>query len=34
MLSVLQRHYPHLAPALAGVGNAFQPWKKTSGPTS
>ena len=32
MLSVLQRHYPHLTPALAGVANAFHPWKKTSGP--
>jgi hypothetical protein len=32
MLSVLQRHYPQLAPALAGVTNAFQPWKKTTGP--
>jgi hypothetical protein len=31
MLSVLRRHYPHLAPTLAGVSNAFQPWKKVSG---
>ena len=27
MLSLLRRHYPHLAPALAGVANAFHPWK-------
>ena len=26
MLSLLRRHYPHLAPALAGVANAFHPW--------
>jgi hypothetical protein len=32
MLGVLQRHYPHLAPALAGVTNAFQPWKTIAGP--
>ena len=30
MLSVLRRHYPHLAPALEGVANAFHPWKRTS----
>jgi hypothetical protein len=29
MLTVLKRHYPQLVPALAGVTNAFQPWKKT-----
>lgn len=28
MLTVLKRHYPQLAPALVGVNNAFQPWKK------
>jgi hypothetical protein len=28
MLTVLVRHYPHLAPALEGVKNAFHPWKK------
>ena len=28
MLTVLKRHYPHLNPALEGVENAFQPWKK------
>jgi hypothetical protein len=28
MLSVLKRHHPELAPALEGVTNAFQPWKK------
>ena len=27
MLSVLRRHFPQLAPALAGVTNAFAPWK-------
>jgi hypothetical protein len=27
MSSVLLRHYPSLAPALAGVGNAFAPWR-------
>jgi Animal haem peroxidase len=27
MLSLLWRHYPHLAPALAGVANAFHPWQ-------
>jgi hypothetical protein len=32
MLTVLARHYPHLAPALAGVKNAFQPWKKVGPP--
>src|SRR5688572_27454407 len=30
MLSVLRRHYPHLAPALEGVTNAFQPWKRVA----
>jgi hypothetical protein len=32
MLGVLGRHVPQLAPALAGVANAFHPWKKTQGP--
>jgi hypothetical protein len=32
MLTVLARHFPQLAPALAGVPNAFHPWKKTQGP--
>ena len=32
MLTVLRRHYPQLAPALEGVANAFQPWKKTTRP--
>lgn len=32
MLTVLRRHYPHLTPALAGVMNAFQPWKKVTSP--
>ncbi len=29
MIDVLLRHYPDLAPALNGVGNAFAPWRKT-----
>ncbi len=29
MSTVLLRHYPELAPALAGVKNAFAPWKRT-----
>ena len=33
MLSLLRRHYPHLAPALAGVTNAFHPWKPIGSPT-
>lgn len=28
MLTVLERHIPELQPALEGVSNAFQPWKK------
>ena len=32
MLTVLRRHYPHLAPSLAGVTNAFHPWKAITGP--
>jgi hypothetical protein len=34
MLDVLKRHYPHLAPALEGVENAFAPWKALSGPVA
>jgi hypothetical protein len=34
MLSVLRRHYPQLAPSLAGVRNAFQPWTKVTGPAA
>jgi hypothetical protein len=30
MLSVLRRHVPELGPALAGLENAFHPWKATS----
>ena len=30
MLSVLRRHFPQLAPALAGVTNAFAPWKQVT----
>lgn len=33
MLTVLTRHYPQLAPALAGVENAFAPWKTITGPS-
>ena len=29
MTTVLQRHYPQLAPALSGVRNAFAPWRRT-----
>jgi hypothetical protein len=32
MLHVLRRHYPQLGPALEGVTNAFEPWKKIAGP--
>jgi Animal haem peroxidase len=32
MLDVLKRHYPQVAPALVGVANAFQPWKKITAP--
>jgi hypothetical protein len=28
MVSVLLRHYPQLGPALAGVENAFAPWRR------
>jgi hypothetical protein len=28
MRSVLLRHFPALAPALRGVGNAFAPWRR------
>ena len=34
MLSILRRHYPQLEPALAGVKNAFHPWKKITGPAA
>lgn len=34
MMTVLRRHYPQLAPALDGVGNAFHPWKTTEGPAA
>lgn len=34
MMSVLLRHYPQLAPALAGVANAFHPWKTIEGPAA
>lgn len=32
MLSVLKRHYPQLTRTLAGVENAFHPWKTVTGP--
>ena len=32
MLDVLKRHYPQLAPALAGLDNTFHPWTKVSAP--
>ena len=28
MLTLLKRHYPDLKPALEGVTNAFQPWRR------
>jgi hypothetical protein len=30
MTRILRRHYPKLAPALAGVDNAFKPWNRVS----
>ena len=30
LVTVLLRHYPELAPALQGVGNGFQPWRRVS----
>ncbi len=33
MSSVLLRHYPSLGPALAGVGNAFAPWRAVASPS-
>jgi hypothetical protein len=30
MRSVLLRHFPQLAPALAGVGNPFAPWQRVA----
>jgi hypothetical protein len=30
MLALLERHFPEVRPALAGVENAFQPWKAVS----
>ena len=34
MLSILRRHFPQLAPALAGVENAFAPWKTVAPPAT
>jgi hypothetical protein len=31
MVDVLTRHYPEVAPALAGVENAFAPWRRVRG---
>ena len=31
MLTLLTRHFPALRPALAGVENAFEPWRPQSG---
>ena len=31
MVTVLLRHFPELGPALRGVENAFQPWKRVGG---
>jgi hypothetical protein len=31
MKSVLLRHYPGLGPAMRGVENAFQPWRRATG---
>lgn len=30
MGSVIKRHFPQVAPALEGVGNAFAPWRRVS----
>ncbi|SDG34940.1 Animal haem peroxidase [Sinosporangium album] len=30
MVDVIHRHHPELAPALAGLGNAFAPWRRLS----
>jgi Animal haem peroxidase len=30
MVDVLERHYPQLEPALRGVENAFQPWRRVT----
>ena len=34
MTDVLLRHYPQLRPALRGVANAFQPWRRVDGSVS
>ena len=34
MTSVLLRHHPRLAPALAGVANPFAPWRNVHAPTA
>jgi hypothetical protein len=33
MRTVLLRHFPELAPSLAGVGNPFAPWKRVAAST-
>ena len=30
MVDVIKRHYPQLEPALRGVENAFQPWRRVA----
>jgi hypothetical protein len=32
MLTILKRHFPQVAPALAGLENVFHPWKTVSAP--
>jgi len=34
MTDILLRHYPQLRPALRGVPNAFQPWRRVGGSAS
>jgi Animal haem peroxidase len=34
MTDILLRHYPQLRPALRGVANAFQPWRRVGGSVS
>jgi hypothetical protein len=34
MVSLIQRHFPELTPALLGVANAFQPWRDLAATTA
>ena len=34
MRTVLLRHFPELAPALAGVANPFAPWRSAGAPAT